>query len=382
MSFTLSSAIEELQRKTETIGEDITDTDFIDAFNDADSYFRSNYKMPTTEREYDLLVFPGVKEYATPSDFLAFMPPRRPYALDQSSFQHTTADQFVHYNNGKRTAFKFNRETLYFLVEDGSGSSSKIHTCDSVTDNGTWSISGDGASLAADENMYVEGASSLRFIVTGSGGTTTLVNSTLDAVDLTDYVSHGYLFLDLQCPSSNTADLTSVRLRIGSDASNYYEITSTARFRGDALKPGWGQVGFNFADKTTTGTPDDDSLDYIQLVITHGTSGINGTYRIDNIFAALPTYYTLPYYSNANFKTNSNTYISRATATTDTVLCPPGTDDVYRFKALEYVSVFKLQDSGLANYAQKELAVRERAMKATYPNQEVQVSQSYYKRTK
>jgi len=377
MSFIIATAISDLQLKTSTVGDRISDDDFILAFNDADEYFRSTYKMPTSERSTDLLVFNGVRENPMPSDFLGMMSPRRPYDQEQVEFKNTTADEFVFYPNGRATAIKWQRETPFLLVEDNSGTRTQIDAIGAPTDNGSWAVSGDGTSLSQDSQIYSYGSSSLRWTSTFAGGTTTLVNSTLNSVDLSSYTSKGYIFVDLRLPSSNTAALTSVRLRYGSDLTNYYQVTSTTRYRGDSILNSWGLIGFDLSTATTTGTPVDTAIDYVQLVFTHGSS--NGTWNVDNLFAALPTYFELPYYSSANFKTSANAYISRATATTDTVLCPTGSDNAYKYKAMELVCMQKLQDSGLANYAQQQLKIHEIALMSQYPNQQAQVTETWYR---
>lgn len=381
MSFTVSNAISEMQQELSIIGQKVNDTNFMLYLNRANKYFMTGYKMPTTERLSDLLVFSGIYEYPLPSDFVGIIPPRKPYGNYSPDFYHETPRTIVRSLSGRKTGISFDRETPYLIVQDSEGGTQKIHDCSSLTSNGTWSISGDGSSLALDEQIYTEGESSLRFTVTGSGGTTTLVNSTLSTtVDLTDYLTQGWAFLDLQCPSGNTTALTSVRLRLGSDSSNYYQITATTRYKGSDILGGWGPIGFDLSQKSTTGTPDDDSIDYVQVLVTHGTSGINGTYRLDNLFLALPTYYQLPYYSKNNIKSNGGTYQEAITATSDTVLAPTDFEEAYIYKTLELAAVEKLKNAGLANYFRDQLAPKERALKAKYPTQERLVQNFWYPR--
>lgn len=381
MSFTVSNAISEMEQELSIIGQKVNSTNFMLYLNRANKYFMTGYKMPTSERQSDLLLFSKVYEYPLPSDFVGILPPRKPYGNYSPDFYHETPRSLVRSLSGRKTAIGFDRETSFLIVQDAEGGTQTIHDCSSLTDNGTWSVSGDGSSLALDEQIFTEGSSSLRFTVTGSGGTTTLVNSTLSTtVDLTDYLTQGYVFLDLQCPSSNTTALTSVRIRLGSDDSNYYQITATTRYRGNTILGGWGLIGFNMADKTTTGTPDDDAIDYVQILITHGTSGINGTYRLDNIFLALPTYYQLPYYSKSNIKSSGGTYQESITATSDEVLCPFDFHEAYIYKTLEIAAAERMKDAGLANYFRGELAPKERWLKAKYPTQERLVQNFWYSR--
>src|SRR3990167_687105 len=381
MSVLISTAISELQRETQTAGVRIDDNDFILALKRANQYFMSSYKMPTAEREHHFLVFPSVYEYAAPSDFLGWFEPKRPYGINSPQFVHTTENEMTHYLKDRKTAFKFDRETQFLVVkDDADGSSSLIHNLDDVDENGTWSVSGDGSGLVEDKQIFTEGSASLRFTVTGSGGTTTIVNSTFTAQDLTDYEDKAYFFLELICPSANTSALTSIRLRIGSSASAYWQMTPTTRHRGDSINAGAGLIGFDWSTATEVGSPSVTAINYAQFVITHPTSGINGVYRIDNFFVALPTYYQLPYYSTGNVKTTGGAYQQHPTATTDTILCPSDFDNSLVYKALELCAVHQLQNQSLAAYAARELIRFEIGLRAKYPSQERRAQMTWYKK--
>src|SRR3990167_4279017 len=170
MSVLISSAIAELQQETLTVGERISDSDFILAFKRANKYFQATYKMPTTQRLHDLLLFPGVYEYGAPSDFGGWFEPQRPYGIHSPKFRSLPQNELVHNIDGRQMAFKFDRETQFLIVRETEGTSTLIHNLDDVDENGTWAISGDGASLVEDKQIFTEGAASLKFTLTGSGG--------------------------------------------------------------------------------------------------------------------------------------------------------------------------------------------------------------------
>ena len=381
MSLLVSTAIEELNQEASNAGIRINQTNWILYLKRANNYFLHDYKMPTAQRSFDLLVYPGVVEYAGPSDLLAIMEPEKPHGLFSPNFTHQTQREFVHYPHGKLTGYKFERGTRYLLVNDDTGSSVRVHACNDTDDNGTWAVSGDGASLVQDQNIFTEGSGSLKFTVTGSGGTTTLTISDMSAINLTDIKDVGRIFLDLQCPASNTVAVSNVRLRIGSSASAYYEMSATVRFRGDTILNGWGLIELDFTSYTTTGSPDVTALNYIQIVITHGTTGINGAYRLDNIFAAEPAYYQLPYYSKNNvLDGDAVTYKQFPTDTDDTILCPDGFEEGLIYKALEIGAAEKKRDGALANYARGELNRVEKGLTSEYPNQKSRAQTTWYKK--
>lgn len=379
MSFLCSDAISEMNKELNLVGQRMDDTDYLLFLDRANKFFHTSMKMPTSQRETDLMVYAGCKEYPLPSDFMGLIEPKRPYDEWSPDFGHTTERELVHWPYGRTTAIKFVNETPYLLINEDSLSKIGIQTCDSLTDGGTWAISGDGASLALDEEMMTQGEGSLKFTVTGSGGTTTLTCTGMTTVDISDLLTSGRYFLDLYSPQTNTVAVSSVEFRIGDDASNYYSISATSRHRGDTILNGWGTVSFDPMSKTTTGSPSGTGTDYLQIIITHGTTGINGVYRLDNIYYSKGMYYQIPYYSKYNVKNTGGTYIEAPTATTDTILCPVDFDECYIYKTLEMAAAIRLRDAALANYFRGELEPKVSYLKSKYPRQESRTQTTWYK---
>ncbi len=393
MSFIIGDQVGNIQEETQTVGVRITNDDIILAYKRANAYFNSNFKMPTTQRQQDLLVFPGVFEYPAADDFLGWFKPMRPYGNQTPWFQNTTENELVTTYNGNQTAFKYDRENQFLLISFGNdpyngdggqglsqtnGSQTIINSCDTLTDNGTVTLTGDGSNLILDTQIFVQGSASYRFNITDNGGTTTITFSGMNPNDLTQYFNLGQFFVSLECPNSNTVAIPQMQIRIGSDntgATNYTQMIATENYRGDAIKNSWAQVGFNPLDLTTTtvGSPDYTNPTYMQIVISNGVTGTSGFYRLDNIFAALPTYFQLPYYSKNNFKDTNGLYIQYPTALTDTVLCPEDTNDAFHFKALEHLAIYNLKDQGLGMHFSALLAPFENTLRIKYPYQEVRV---------
>jgi len=380
MSYQISTLIEDCQRELNIIDDTIDEGDFLLFANNANEYFRTTFKLPTTEAQADLLLYRWLEEYQLPSDFLSIIEPKRPSAFFSPRFTHGTEKAISMWPHGNNTAIKWDRETPVLVATLDDGQATLIQGCDSLTDAGTWAISGDGGSLVIDQQVKVEGEGSLRFIITGSGGTTTLECTNASQFDATDYLNQGILSFDLQCPSTNTTALSSVRVRIGNDSSNYYEASATARHNGSSIVGGWGPITVDFANVTPTGTVTAGEMDYIQIYINHGTSGINGTYRLDNIFLSIGTYFFLPYYSRYNIRTASGTYQEKATATTDIIMAPGEFDIAIRYKVCELAAAQRLQNATLANKFTNELVPKEFALAANYPRQNSLIQTVRFKR--
>lgn len=392
MSIQVGKLIQDVSQEINIVGQKVSQDDFYLFANRANKYFLTNYKMPTVERNAAFLVFGNVFEYPLFPDFTGFTELERPYNEYQPRFLHNTQKEIVHNLNGNKTAFKFEAENQFLIVNynnqtivgDYSNTVTdspncltvmQINYCDSLTDNGTWTIAGDGSNLAIDKQYFTAGSGALRFQVTGNTGFTTLECTNMNPVDLTNFLTSGFNFLDFFNP--NITPVTSIRFRIGKDASNYYEMSAATRYRGDSISQYYGQVGFDMSAKTTTGTPDISNITYIQVYINHGV--VNGIFRMDNIFCSNPTYFNLPYYSKYNIKALDGTYKELVTSSDDTVLCPFEADEAITYKVAEFCAVLKMNDDAEANYFRQELMPKEAYLRSKYPSGEPRTDSVYYR---
>jgi hypothetical protein len=398
MSLLVSDVIQSAQQELNYIsGTQFSDEDVILFLNRANKYFYTTYLLPTCVKTTDLLVYQGVPEYPLPTDFDYTCEPRRPFSLWSPVWAGSTERSIYRWNHGNQVATKFYQNTPVLVISDGtltraqaddasstnapSSSWGQIDTCGSLTDNGPWAISGDGSSLIVDNAIYSQGLGSFRFTITASTGQTVLTNPLLTtSLDFTGIVNTGKIFLDIKPPSTNNSKLTSIQLRIGSDASNYYQMTPTVRQNGQTITTGWGLVGFDLTTKTTVGSPDVTALDYLQITINHGTtSAFNGQYHIDNIFYALPTYYELPYYSNTNITSSGGTLKTAITLDSDIILVPFDLEEAFIYKALELMAMQRLRDATVAEYFRGELAPKEKTLKSRYPKQTLKPAFQWFK---
>lgn len=178
-----------------------------------------------------------------------------------------------------------------------------LDTLTGISDNGTWAVDGttDAINLRQDTGYYRYGGSALAFDVdvsVGAGNAATIQNSTLATVDYTDHngLSHG--FLEIYLPAALAATLTSIQLKWGSSAANYYSKTVTSPADGNAWKEGWNIVEFAWDSATTTGTPDASLISYsaITLNYTAPTADAVGV-RVSKLFFSQPEFMDLSYYS-------------------------------------------------------------------------------------
>jgi hypothetical protein len=381
MSFLVSDAISDLQQELNVVGRRLSTSDFILFLNRANQYFQANYKLPTAERTADYVIYSKARSYPVPSDFAGIIEPKRPPALWSPRFTQRTDRELSHWPYGRNIAFSFDRETMFLDITDPTAGSDLMvfNFDDDSSSTGTFSAGGDGSGLVKTEQVLTEGTGSFRVTVAASTGTTTVTGALANQVDITDYLNDE-LFLDVIAPDAAPTGAT-VTLRIGSSASDYYQVTATTRFRGDSIGPGYGQVGFDMSTKTTAGSPAPAAIDYFRISVAHGTSSDNdGYWYFDNLFVAKGSYFEVPYYSKNNVKAEDGTYKQAITVEGDTVLCPVELDAAFTYKAAEIAAALRLQDQAMASYFARELAPKEAVAKAKYPNQESKVASTWYKR--
>ena len=266
---------------------------------------------PQETKRYATLpqVFSDVYDYAAPSDLKG----------------NKVIDIFVQANRypGDMMQQKYNRDfdkdksfqlSQNFTIKFNSGAKSLrisnprlnegvvLSMAESTTGNGTWAASGDASTLTDDNIYFVDGAGSLKFNLATSGSSGVLTNSTLNALDLTDYQNQAYLFLYTYLPTGS--DFTSVTLKWGTDASNYWSLAATTTQEGLAFQNGWNLLSYAWASATQTGTPTITDIGYLEV-----TWAYNGTaqtaVRLNDIRCVNGTIMNIEYYSKFLFRNAS-----------------------------------------------------------------------------
>ena len=374
MSFLVSDCISRNQQRSNTVGQRLADADFWLFLNDAIKYFYTNYKLPTAQRETDLIAYPQVVEYPLPSDFIGLIEPKRPSGLHSPNFNHTTEREFAHWPYGRNTSIKFKGASQVLILQETNGGVLGIDSCEDYT---SWTVGGDASGAFNDNQVYSAGAGSIAFSVTPTGSFT--FSKTLDqALDITDYKNKAKLFLDVYVPQTNTVALGTMTVRLGTDASNYWEMSATKPFNGQSHLGGFEKWGFDLQTATVVGSPSLTNVAYFYgSAVDTGMAA--GVYRIDNIFISQGTYYQLPYYSKYVVQDGLGVWKEKIEANSDNVICPMDCDEAVEFKMLEEAAAVRMKDQAQANYWSRELKPKEQYIKAKYPRMESRNTTSWYK---
>lgn len=171
-----------------------------------------------------------------------------------------------------------------------------INEIDNITNNGTWAVGGTASSLSVNNTNFAQGAGSLQFNVTT--GAAYIENSTMTAIDLSTVANQASLFSWVSIPTA--ASLTSVELRFGSSATNYWSLTVTQNQQGTAFVNGFNLNQFPWASMTAVGSPNASAVSYARITL-NVTASMTAC-KVNGLNSILGTILSYSYYSKFLFR--------------------------------------------------------------------------------
>jgi len=197
-----------------------------------------------------------------------------------------------------------------------------LHDCDAYTGGsyGNFAGTSDAVNLA-NSTTRKQGAGSVEFdltVATSADNFAVLTVAALTSVDLTGYNTAGAI--RLWTTLGTLTNFTSVTLRWGSSATDYWEQTVTVAIRPDTettknfQASDWNYLSFDWATATTTGTPVITAVDYLQLRYNYSAGyGNQNNLLIDDIRAVKSEtsfqQYNLGSWSNSNSQVNGTPFL-------------------------------------------------------------------------
>lgn len=332
-------------------------------------------------------MFSDVYDYASPSDLKAHKIVDIKKQVNRSSLDHWVLvdeadfDRYKEVNN-HRVAVK-DANFVQILRIDGIEGTDKttIHDCDSVTGNGTWVATADASNLTDDNDNYITGSGSLNFDLAAGGATAYIENSTMTAVNLTDYEDIGSVFIRVFIPDYSDAQgdtVTNFILRLGSSSANYVSRTITTNNEGTTFYDGWNLLRFDLNGATETGTVDWSAINYARLTITKSTDLAADTdWRVDDIVIRKGSIYDVIYYSKYGWQNSSGVYIEESSATTDLLIADTEEIEGIAFKASEYASQ-ELKDYDDVKFFKGEYEQWKAHYQSNYHSEALKLHNKYY----
>lgn len=297
------------------------------------------------------------------------------FLVDDADFDRSKA--VSHY----RVAVRDENFSKLLRIDGIDTSDSKLlHSCESLTSNGTWAATADASNLTLDNDNYITGGGALNFDMAAGATTGYIENSTMAQVDLTDYDEKGSIFVWVFIPDYSDAEgdtVTNFILRWGNDSSNYWSRTVTTNNEGVTFYDGWNLLRFDWNGATETGTVAPATVDYVRFTVTKSASLAADTdWRVDNFVARIGTIYNTVYYTKYGWQTSALAYIEESTATTDLVVADTDEIEGIALKAAEYAAQ-ELQDKDLIGYFRGEYENWKRNYVANNPSEALKKRRQY-----
>lgn len=230
--------------------------------------------------------------------------------------QERTDDTDVHQTLAKDFDFKKELRKGHIALEYINGSKTLriaheltprtvLHELNSLTIGGTVTFGGDATDETIDTLDYKSGDASVKFGLSGATGEATVTINLDNTIDLSDMKDLGALFHWLKFP--DISRLTNVKLEWGSSDSKYWHSTETAfhdRSFANLGDNAWGLLRYDWADASSSGSPDEDDsevIDHMKITITYTAGDALSNVRLDCITAALGEAWEALYYSQYIF---------------------------------------------------------------------------------
>src|SRR3990167_10472308 len=236
----------------------------------------------------------------------------------------------------------------------GDDNEATLHTCESLTSNGTWQVSGNASNLTLDSDIYAQGDASLNFDLAASWTSASVVvgavsTSLMTAVDISDYELGGSVFVNVWIPS--TTGLTSINVKVGSGSTNYFRQSVTVTNENLVFSTGWNLLRIDFASATETGTVDMDNIDYLEVgIVGDGTASASTDWRLDYFIARRGIQHEGWYYTKFGWQTSGGSYIEESTVVGDKINAD--TEEYYLFvlKLKELIALDKEEFDAVSSY--------------------------------
>ena len=195
-----------------------------------------------------------------------------------------------------------------------------INSADSITSNGTWSLSGSFMSgLAVDNVNFVQGSGSLQFTLGAGGQTGSIVNSTMAAVNLTTVQNQASFFFWVYIPDYTV--VASLGFDVGLNNTNFWTKSGiTTNQQGTAFVNGWNLIQVNWNQLSQVGSPSISNIKFVSVdFVTNSPVSTAQVFRIDSIESILGSILEYEYYSKYLFR-DATTGAFQETVTDDSNL--------------------------------------------------------------
>jgi hypothetical protein len=248
----------------------------------------------------------------------------------------------------------------------------------------SWAAFGNATNLQTDNFNFIKGNGSLQFDLTSGPpmASAGVVLTTVNTFDLTFFANAGSVFDWVYI--AQVSDVANIKLRLGNNASNYYELTATTPNDGTIFVNGWNLVRFDFNTKTTQGSPVITTCAYAVLFLTLASGSLTTTgYRFNWLNAKQGNISNLIYYNTNPWESITGTFQKSSTTDTDYICCDQDEYNLMVEKGVELcgMAAREYQDAQLAAAKYGRPGTKEGMSwdyKRNYPTEALVLTSSYY----
>lgn len=346
--------VQELQDSVsaQLTGIDLSDVnDLFGCFERAASTLIQKAKVPEASGRAPFMLYDGVMDY-TPDTTIwgGSLVDLRPQGIAREPWDEVEKTYIADFDRtkcrvpyGYLVTFEYRQGNPIMRIADGKAVP-RI-SIDPMSDTSGWVASGNASGLMLDTTVYYQQPAALRFNLAVSGSEGLLTKTLTNAIDLTSYQGVGVAFLAFDPPTSS--DITTVKLRLGSSPSNYYEVDVTTGFNGSFQANLYQLVAFDFGSTSTVtvGAPVNiAAINYVQLAFEYNGVALNNV-RVGGLWISLPSPHEMLFYSVAVFKANATTAASKTiTSVNDSIILG---DPAYNLYSRECARAVALQQGGV-----------------------------------
>ena len=288
----INNLINDRRRDTSSNSIDMSTTGFR-AIQQTIDLFQQEHDWEFTVRKATIMFHKGITWYNGIDDFKAAIDVRHQKAPDRDKeFNMVSANNFDAETLKTRRFAIATQEGVQYIRIECPGNTTQVEAATDYNANGEWVGASGITNVDTDSYEYYDLTASVKFDFDGTAGT--LTNSTISTINLTEFKDRAKVYINVYLPT--ITNFTSIQMKLGSDASNYYTATATTDYLGNALVVGWNKLEFDVWD-TEVGTVDDENIGYIQLTFNYSSSPNDTNFRIENIFASEDVPLDFIYYS-------------------------------------------------------------------------------------
>lgn len=326
-------------------------------------------------------VFNDTFDYALPSDvkgdrIIDLRPQAGRYPSDIFTQNYAqTFDSQKLMNSANRTYIQHNTGVKTIRIEAPTLTAPTV-VCDTGTITGWTNII---PTLDTTNNVAGGGALIINLPAAASNYTQ---NVALNPIDLSTHENISTLFLWVYLPTGS--GVTSIDLRWGSDATNYYNKTVTTTQTGTSFQNGWNLLSFDWKTATKTLTPVTTAIDSVRVTFNTNSVAQTGV-KICNLTSALGYIFELQYYSKFLFRDpTTNAFQETVTDGIDSNKLINLDTESYNlyFNKVAFFVAQSLQGADAdydASYWQLEYDKALEKYKALNPNESIKKGETYYK---